>query len=46
MSDAKNLGILPFILFFVLGNLSYLGKRFKWGESKEETPAAKPEVKS
>jgi hypothetical protein len=37
MSDAKNLGILPFLLFFVLGNVSYLGKRFKWGQSKEVT---------
>jgi hypothetical protein len=34
MSDAKNIGILPFLVFFVLGNLSYLGKRFKWGEKK------------
>lgn len=34
MSDAKNIGILPFLAFFVLGNLSYLGKRFKWGEVK------------
>jgi hypothetical protein len=46
MSDAKNLGILPFLFFFVLGNLSYLGKRFKLGESKETPPPAKQEVKS
>jgi len=35
MSDAKNLGILPFLLFFILGNVSYLGKRYAWGKSKE-----------
>jgi hypothetical protein len=35
MSDAKNLGILPFLLFFLLGNVSYLGKRYAGGKSKE-----------
>lgn len=35
MSDAKNIGILPFLGFFILGNLSYIGKRFKWGETKQ-----------
>ena len=28
MSDAKNFGILGLLLFLVLGNVSYLGKRF------------------
>jgi len=35
MSDAKNLGILPFILFFILGNISYLGRRFVTKEVKK-----------
>lgn len=30
-SDAKNLTILPFLLFFILGNLGYFGKKLKWG---------------
>jgi len=28
MSDAKNFGVLGLLLFLVIGNLSYLGKRF------------------
>ena len=38
MSDAKNLGILPFLAFFVLGNISYLGKRFARAEQRGEAP--------
>lgn len=35
MSDAKNIGILPFLAFFVFGNLSYIGNRYKWGVKKQ-----------
>lgn len=35
MSDAKNIGILPFLAFFVFGNLSYIGNRFKLGVKKQ-----------
>lgn len=32
MSDAKNFGILGLLLFLILGNISYLGKRFAGGK--------------
>ena len=35
MSDAKNIGILPFLFFFIFGNLSYIGSRYKLGVKKQ-----------
>jgi hypothetical protein len=46
INDAMNLGILPFLFFFVLGNLSYLGKRFKWGQPKKEPVQTPKEAKN
>ena len=34
VSDAKNLGLIPMILFIILGNIAYLSKRFGKEEEK------------
>lgn len=36
LSDAQNLGLMPFILFLILGNIGYFGGRFMEKEEKRQ----------